>query len=238
MENLLLRIGLQAHFILMYDREDLNDDLFDCVSQCHDNCSDGRPCLQGRTMRKGEVSLFMKHSAAIYDLHQHQLPWALILEDDVLAHASYDSNSSVRSLLLEIVRAIGSFDIISFSNDPIQNRLGSCLSPGNPGVTGVSTRNVSISARFTTCKSNAIRGTFAYIINFSGAQKFLRTLPARWHIDFQLSNIIADRPIVTFGGAFFDIWWVDVNPPLFGHVGGFGFRDADSEFYSHTGIRE
>lgn len=171
MENQISRFGLNAEFILNYDRENLTTDEIQIFDRYH-------PKLN-RELKLSEISLTLKHFKCYKRIIQNNEPYALILEDDALL--CDDFNEKITDYFNQLP---DDFDMVFLGNGCNMHIDSSLIVPN---------KNVYLTGHTSRC-------TDSYIISQNFAKKIIDKIynthtssyKIFWPIDFLLSDLMSE----------------------------------------------
>ena len=161
----LTELGLGADLVAPFDNLGFitDQDLF--CWQPRSRVSEHPPV--DREISANELSVAMKHVAAAWDIFRSGVPFALVLEDDVLLSHRFGV-----SLAASIAEAPAGWDYIF---------IGGCYNLQSVYWGGVKVTDKLWRVVRSRC-------AHAYLMSFKGALRLLETLPLRYAFDFQLSD--------------------------------------------------
>jgi len=171
MENQISRFGLNAEFILDYDRENLIPTDLDIFDRYH-------PKLN-RELKLSEISLTLKHFECYKHMIQNNEPYALILEDDALLCDGFD-----KKFIHYFNQLPPDFDMVFLGNGCNMHINARLIVPN---------KNVYLTGHTSRC-------TDSYIISQNFAKKIIDKIyntdtssyKIFWPIDFLLSDLMSE----------------------------------------------
>jgi GR25 family glycosyltransferase involved in LPS biosynthesis len=170
MDAFLKNLHVSGKAILTFDASNLNMKDLECMNPFNHSDLGHRSWLMERKLTDGEISLFVKHFRALYDVIQSNFSAALVFEDDAYVFPRYEMNFK-RVLTYVMMKVPSDYDLLF---------LGGCAD---------ATCSFSRFSRTFQVKVEPGRpyvGTHAYIVSRQGALKMMKTLPMRWPYDNQI----------------------------------------------------
>lgn len=201
MEQFLSPLGVNAHLVVGWDRENLTREDYACIApESMSNLGKRYPSEPGQRRRtlwrrtplkRGEISLSVKHHAAFLDLLRRGYKHALILEDDITVEpelvdlqdgpATVPAVAFIFQTLLNVMKDVPTSNY-SFIYAGTCQKLRSTLSGAQGhGSLADSQKELNFTlAKPLIFKAEVSRCTHAYMVSAEGAFRMMSGLPI-WH---------------------------------------------------------